>query len=172
VIWLQSPPWGRWLLAFLIAAVAVWVEVRPETTVEHPFAIAAIPPGTALSEAAVEWRRVPAGLFEPVEADALTAREVPAGEPVLPSSVTGDAGGAPPGWWVIETDVPAGALPGERARVVVLDTGVTAEAYIVATGSADPFGSGEGSVAVDPAYATEAAMAAAQGRLVVMIETG
>ena len=54
----------------------------------------------------------------------------------------------------------------------MLDSGVSVDAYIVATPSDDPFDSTPGSVAIDPAFATEAATAAAQGRIAVMIETG
>ena len=172
MIWLQSPPWGRWLLAILIAAVAVWVEVKPDATVEHPFAAAEIPSGTRVADASLEWRRVPAGTFEAIDLDSVTSRTVHEGEPLLASSIEEDTGVVPQGWWVIETDVPDGARPGDRARLVMLDSGVSVDAYIVATPSDDPFDSTPGSVAIDPAFATEAATAAAQGRIAVMIETG
>ncbi len=67
MVWLQTPPWGRWLLSALIAAVAIWVEMGPEPSVSHPFAVADIAAGSVVDASNTEERTLAAGLLEPVE---------------------------------------------------------------------------------------------------------
>lgn len=153
----------------LIAAGAVLVELRPDPTVPHPFATVDIAPGTVLDSSNTRMRPVPVDTFEPVELGVTARVSVPAGSPVLIGAV-GDGGlTAPEGWWVIEINVPRGASSGDASRLVLLDSGEVIEAVVVAPASEDPLGSGLGMVAVEPDGAVDAARAAAEGRLAVMI---
>lgn len=171
MIWLQSPPWGRWLLAVLIAAAALWSEFRPPPQVEHPFAATDIAPGTVVDVSNTETRAIPRGLLDPVELGVAATGPILAGEPVLASSLGERAGGVPEGWWQVEVPVPAGAAPGDRARVVVVDTGTVAEGVVVAVAPDDLLSTGGGTVAVEPSHAAEVAAAAVEARVAVMIAT-
>ena len=52
------------IIAIVIAAVAAYVELRPNATVESPFATTTISPGDAIDETNSELRRVPVGLLD------------------------------------------------------------------------------------------------------------
>ena len=77
----------------------------------------------------------------------------------------------PDGWWAIEIPLPTSARPGDRAEMVLLDTGSAVPAVVVVGVTDDPLGSGLGSVAVSGEQAAEVAAAAANGRVAVMIAT-
>jgi hypothetical protein len=169
VIWLQSPPWARWAAALVIAAVAIWIEVGPEPTIPHPFAVADIEPGDLVDEANTEMRAVPMGVFSPVEPGQVTVAPIRTGDPVLASDLVGEGIGVPEGWWSLEIAIPRGARNGDSARIVLLDSDEVAEGVVVEESSEDPLGSGMGLVAVEPGQAAEVARAAGEGRAVVMI---
>jgi hypothetical protein len=172
MIWLQTPPWGRWILAALVAVIAVWLELRPQTMVDHPFAAAPIPSGESIGDANTEMRKVPAGLFEPVEMGETVARDVPEGAPVLAIDLVGIAAHATPkGWWVVAIPVPTGARPGDEVKVVVVDTGREVDGVVTAGAPSDPLGSGQGAVALPPEGAAEVATAAFDGRVAVLVAT-
>ncbi len=169
MVWLQTPPWGRWLLSALIAAVAIWVEMGPEPSVSHPFAVADIAAGSVVDASNTEERTLAAGLLEPVELGGTTRAPIPAGDPVLASDLGEESSMVPDGWWVIEVALPRGAAVGDDARVVLLDSGDVVEAKVVGSTDEDPLGSGLGMVAVEPERATAAVMAAAEGKVAIMI---
>jgi hypothetical protein len=171
VIWLQSPPWGRWIAATVIAVMALWVELGPDPVADHPFAISEIAPGDLLTTADVVWKSVPVGLFDPVSPDSVLTRTVDPGEPILASDVGNASDLMPTGWWIIAVDLTVGAKRGDRAKVVMLDTLTVASAIVVSAATEDPLGGLAGAVAVEPDLAAEAAAAAAEGRLAVMVET-
>lgn len=171
VIWLNSPPWGRWLTAGLIALAALWMELRPPDDVDHPFAVADLAPGTMVDESNTEMRPVPEGLLAPVDLGGAVRVPIRAGDPVLASSLDDAAAELPTGWWRVELPVPAGAEIGDRARVVVVDTGTVAEGVVVDPGVDDPLSAQTGAIAVEPKYAAEVAAAAVEGRVAVMIAT-
>jgi len=169
VIWLQSPPWGRWALALLIAAGALWVEFRPETTAPHPFAVADIAAGTLVDESNTETRMVPAGMFSPVETGMTALGTIVSGDPVLASDL-GELGSAiPEGWWSLEMELPRGAHNGDSARIVLLDSDDMASGIVVEEAEDDPLGSGLGLIAVEADRAAEVARAVGEGRAVVLI---
>jgi hypothetical protein len=169
MVWLQTPPWARWILSGLIAAVAIWVEIGPDPTVSHPFAIEDIEPGDVIDETNTELRELAVGILDPVELGSTARTVVATGDPILAGDIGETTTVVPPGWWVMEVSMPRGARIGDEARLVLLDTGEVLEARVVETVEDDPLGSGLGMVAVEPAGATEAAVATAEGRVAVMI---
>jgi hypothetical protein len=153
----------------LIAAGALWIEMRPDSAVPHPFAIEDIAIGTVVDQSNTETRPVPAGTFVTVELGMTALEEIAAGAPVLTTDV-GDAGDVvPAGWWVVEVSLPVGAQRGDACRLVLLDGGEVVEGLVVAAAIDDPLGSGLGMIAVELEPAAEVARAAAEGRIAVMI---
>ena len=171
MLWLQTPPWGRWITAALIVAVATWVELRPDPSVAHPFATVDIVAGEEVGDWNSELREVPAGLMGEVIVDGVALVDIPDREPILASHLGPSGAGIPSGWWQFDTTIPQGADRGDEARVVLLDTSQAIEAVVASVESEDPLGSGMGSVAVAPEHAAEVAAAAAAGRVAVMIAT-
>jgi hypothetical protein len=172
MIWLQTPPWGRWLLASGIVALAIWFELRPEPTVPHPFAIEDIARGELISSTNTRQVEVPEGMLGPVPPGSAASRDIPAGTPVLPADTDITAGVVPRGWWTIGVSIPEGSKVGDRVLVVAVDSGGAVEGVVSAVTGSDPFAAGVGSVAVPPDQAGAVAAAALDGRLVVMVSTG
>lgn len=172
MIWLQTPPWGRWILATLIAATALWIELKPTDMVEHPFASVEIETGEAIDASNTDQRLVPSNLFEPIPTGSIANTPIALDDPVLASDVGAKGSRAPPGQWVVRADVPQGALPGDEVRLVLIDTSETFTGFVVSTRSDDPFADTIGSVAVDQEAAGAVAVAAAEGRLAVLVSTG
>jgi len=172
VLWLQTPPWGRWIAAGLITAGALWVEVGPEPAVEHPFATEAIAAGDEIGDWNSRLRSVPAGMLTPVSLDGVALTDIASGEPILASSVGERDESVPDGWWAMEIALPATARAGTGAQLVLLDTGSLVPAVVVAEVAHDPLGSGLGSVAVSADHAADVAAAVANGRVAVMIASG
>ena len=168
---MQTPPWGRWIAAGLIVVGAVWVELRPESSVEHPFASEEIHAGAEIGDWNTVLKRVPAGLLDPAVPDGVALTEIATGEPILASSLGGRNEKVPEGWWSIEMALPASARPGDAAQVVLLDAGTAVSAVVVAGATDDPLGSGLGTVAVPGEHAADVAAAAAEGRVAIMIGT-
>lgn len=174
MLWLSRPPYLRWIAIALAVAAAVWIEVRPVSTEQHPFADRDHAVGDPLS---VRWEDVPAGVLEPVEPIGHAARPLRAGEPLLVSDVTDRPPAAPDGWWVVELELPFDAVVGAEIQLVTLPTPgvapVTPIAGVVTSVRiADgTFGSGRpvGAVAVPPERAAEAAVAIAEDRISVLV---
>jgi hypothetical protein len=172
MLWFEPFPLGRWALAILIALAALYVEFRPDPTVQQPFAVVDIAPGDPVDPSNTELRAVPAGLLDgAIEGDVAT-REVLAGEPVLRSDVAEVGRAVPLGWWVVGVSLPQGASPGDPVRLVLLDTGLEVEGVVAHRGSDDPFAAADGGVAVPEERSVDVAQAAANGRLTVLISTG
>lgn len=172
MFWLQPIPWARWAAATAIAAIALWVELAPDPTVLHPFAVVDIARGDNLTSDNTELRPVPAGLLQPPEPGTVAARDLPAGTPLLSGDTSSPARIVPAGWWVVATEVPPGAMTGDPVRIVLLDGGDVVEGVVASAQSDDPFRIGQGAVAVPPDGAEAVARAAAGGRLVVLVGTG
>jgi hypothetical protein len=171
VLWLQTPPWGRWIAATLIAAGALWVELRPVPSVPHPFASADIAAGEEIGAWNSRTREVPAGLFDDVAAEGIATVAIPEGDPILASHLAGDDAAIPSGWWRLDVALPQGADRGDEARVILVDSGETVPAVVASGASDDPLGTGMGSVAVEPERAAEVAAAASEGRVAIMVLT-
>ncbi len=170
--WLQSPPWGRWLAVTLMVAMALWVEFRPEGTIEHPFATRPIAVGEDLSSENTEMRPVPVDLLEPIPADAVVTKPIAAGAPILVSDLGTSGSIVPRGWWVVELGIPAAARRGDRVRLVLVETGSVVDGVVASSVEADTFGSNLGTVAIAAENASEVATAAANGRVAVLVSTG
>lgn len=172
MLWLQPIPWARWAVAIVIAAIALWVELGPEATEPHPFALVDIARGETLTSANTELRPVPAGLIEPPGSGTVAVRDITAGNPLVFGDTADPGQVVPMGWWVVATEVPPGATRGDPVRVVLLDGGGVVEGVVADTESDDPFQMGQGAVAVPPDGADSVARAVAGGRLVVLVGTG
>lgn len=160
------------MVAILIAATAVWVEFRPDASVDRLFATTEIAAGETLDTGNTELRPVPSGLFEDGSVGSSAVHHIGVGDPILDSSVTETGDKLPTDWWIVELALPADARRGQTARVVLLDSGDVVEALVTSAISDDAFGTGMGSVAVGPERAAEVVAAAANGRVAVMIKSG
>ena len=169
MIWLQTPPWGRWAVAALIAAVSLWIEFRPDEMTEHPFALDEIAAGTTVDGTNTETRMVPVGMFTAVELGQVARITIPAGDPVLFSHLGDQGTAAPRGWWSLEMPLPLGSRPGDTALIVLLDSDQVADAVVIEDPDDDPLGAGTGLVAVEGGKAPDVARAAGEGRAVVMV---
>lgn len=172
MMWFDPLPWGRWALVLLVAAGAAYVEFRPDPSVEHPFATADISAGDVIDSSNTEMRRAPSGLLDPVQLGAMATRTIPSGDPVLATDVGDEVDAVPPGWWVVGVTLPDGAETGDGVRLVLLDSGIEVEGVVAYPGSDDPFAAADGGVAVPAGSSSDAALAAANGRLAVLISTG
>lgn len=172
MLWFEPLPWGRWALVILVAAVAVYIELGPDPNTDHPFATVDIAPGDVIDTSNTEMRALPAGLLESTELGAVARRPIGRGEPVLMSDVGDAESVVPPGWWVVGVTLPDGAQAGDRVRMVLLDSGGEVEGVVAHAGSDDPFAAADGGVAVPAESSAEVALAAADGRLAVLISTG
>jgi hypothetical protein len=73
---------------------------------------------------------------------------------------------------VVGVTLPDGARTGDAVRLVLLDTGTEVEGIVAHPGSDDPFAAADGGVAAPTGDSGEVAVAAANGRLAVLISTG
>lgn len=172
MLWFEPLPWGRWALVLLVAAIAAYIELGPDPTVDHPFATVAIAPGDVIDSSNTESRSVPADLLEDTELGSIAKRPIMVGDPVLASDVGDVETTVPAGWWVVGVTLPDGAQAGDRVRLVLLDTGLEVEGVVAHPGSDDPFDAADGGVAVPAESSAEVALAAADARLAVLIATG
>ncbi|HEX6219547.1 MAG TPA: SAF domain-containing protein [Acidimicrobiia bacterium] len=172
MLWFEPLPWGRWVLVLLVAAIAAYIELGPDPTVDHPFATVAIAPGDVIDSSNTESRSVPADLLEDTELGSIAKRPIMVGDPVLASDVGDVETTVPAGWWVVGVTLPDGAQAGDRVRLVLLDTGTEVEGVVAHPGSDDPFDAADGGVAVPAESSAEVALAAADARLAVLIATG
>jgi len=172
MLWFDPLPWGRWALVAIVAAFALYLEFKPDSTVEVPFAVFDIGPGEAIDETTTEPRRIPVDMLDGAELGDVASNRVAAGDPVLLSDVDEDAAVVPAGWWVVGVTLPDGAAAGDDVRLVLLDTGEEVEGVIAHPGSDDPFAAADGGVAVPAASSAAVALAAADRRLAVLVSTG
>jgi hypothetical protein len=172
MLWFEPLPWGRWALVVLVAAVALYIELGPDSTVDHPFATVSIAAGDVIEESNTEMRPLPADLLEPVELGVIARGPIERGDPVLVTDVGESESVVPLGWWVVGVTIPEGARAGDRVRLVLLDTGVEVEGVVAHPGSEDPFDAADGGVAVPSEASADVALAAADARLAVLISTG
>lgn len=171
MLWLQTPPWGRWALAAAIVLFVIWTEVRPDPNIDHPFASRHITSGEAITGVNTSTRPVPRGLFEPIPDEATARRDIPMGAPVLSQDLGGTADAVPEGWWIVTLEVPAHAASGSRVRVVVVDTGLAVDGFVTSVSESSGFGGSNGGVAIPGEHATAVAAAAVNGRVAVLVST-
>ena len=155
--------------------VSLWLELRPSPTVSHPFLSRDLARGESIEEA-LEWREISPGVLEPVPGTGFADRRLVGGHPLLPGDTTDVSIGVPPGWWLVDVDVPAEATAGTHVQLVILPspglqptppiggliTGVRAGAY--------DDESLIGTVALPPDRAATAAVAVAEERVSVLVK--
>lgn len=172
MLWFDPYPWGRWALVVLVALFALYIEFRPDSAVEVPFATVDIAAGDEISAENTEMRDVADGLLVAAERGDVAVDAIPAGDPVLARDVGGTDTIVPTDWWVVAVTLPDGAAIGDPVRLVLLDTGAEVEGVVALPGSDDPFAAADGGVAVPPETSADVALAAANSRLAVLISTG
>ena len=170
VFWLTRPPYLRWAAAAAVVVFAFLWDLRGSSDMLYPFASNAIAAGAPITETVVDWRRVPEGTMPlPDLSSPVAARDLPAGEPIVPSAVAG-ATTIPDGWWSVPVTLPAAAVPGTTARLIDAASGFEIDGVVVAPGSDDLMSFDDsGLVAVPPDAASLIAIAAREGTLVVLL---
>lgn len=172
MLWFEPFPWARWALVLVVAAVAVYVEFRPDSTTTVPFATETITPGDIVDETNTELREAPVGLLDAGQRGDVATRAIVPGSPVMASAVGDQGRTVPPGWWVVTVPLPDGAVAGDEVRVVLVDSGLDVPGVVANPPPDDTFATGDGTVAIPSEGSAEVALAAAQGRLVVLLSTG
>ena len=167
VFWLSRPPYWRWLLAGLVVAVAAYMDLSGPATESYPFVARS---ATAGEELNVEWRQVPLGLLPTPEVPpALTWRSLRAGDPLVPG-VAGEAPVVPNGWWALEMELPATAVPGGEVLVAIREPQLEVAGLVVAPPASGSFGSTiPGLVALPAEHAAAVANALAEHRASILI---
>ena len=137
--------------------------------VQYPFAGTSIAAGTAI-ERNIIWRDIPAGLLPvwPNSIDGVSAANIAAGDPLLPSLVATTT--VPADWWAVSLPLPVPVAPGARVRVVLVDGSVIEG--VVIDGAIDNGFAIAGTVAFAATDAPLVATAASNDALVVMISAG
>ena len=149
--------------------VAIYLDVRPADTVDHPFAAVDVVPGQV---AEVELKQVPPDLFEAIDLEVLAetplGRTVRAGEPVLVSDLAPPVS-IPAGSFLVELPVPVGSGVGDHALVVFVGSEDEPVPGLVTSVSFDEYGEPMGNVAVPGPVAAEVARAGAIGEAMVVL---
>ena len=171
MFWLTRPPYLRWAAAIAVVVCAFLWDLRGSSDILYPFASSAIAAGTPITETDVDWRRVPEGTMTlPDLSSPVAARDVPAGEPIVPSAVSG-ATTIPEGWWSVPVPLPATAVPGTPVHLIDATSGFETDGIVVAAGGNDLMSfEVSGLAAVPPDAATLIAIAAREGTLVTLLE--
>jgi len=171
VFWLTRPPYLRWAAAAAIVIAAFLWDLRGSADVLYPFAAGPIAAGTPITDPDVEWRSLPEGAISmPDLVDPVAARDLVAGEPIVPSAVTRTSI-IPDGWWSVPVALPVAAPPGTRARLVGTDPIFETDGIVVSAPGEDLLSFSEtGMVAVPPDAATVVAVAARDGTLIVLLD--
>ncbi len=167
--WLAPPPTRRYVAAALLVLAAVTWDLVPEPTTEYPYAGSELVAGTPVDEADIRWRRVASRVLPVTVPHGVLRVDVAEGEPLLPSHLTDVP--VPEGWWVVEVEVPPGAVVGGPVRVAVTATGAleaTLVEGVVVRGSAGRLGGSPGAVAVPESASALVAAAARSNQLVVL----
>ncbi len=122
--------------AAVVLAALLW-DLRDEAEAPYPFAVSTISAGTPITESMVEWKNLPEGAIAlPDLADPVAARDLPAGEPIVPSAVSG-APVVPDGWWSVPVPLSQRAVPGTQVRLIDAHPGLEVDGFVVAAGSDD-----------------------------------
>lgn len=175
MLWIARPPYIRWTLIGLLVLVSLWLEIRPSSTVSHPFLTRDLIRGETVEDA-LEWRDIAPDVLEPVPGAGFANRRLTAGQPLLPGDTTDVAMTVPPGWWLVEVDVPAEAAAGSEVQLVILPAAghrplAPIGGLVTGVRAADFEGDSLiGSVALPPDRAATAAVAIAEKRVSVLVQ--
>ena len=167
MFWLSRPPYWRWLLAGLIVAIALYMDITGPPTEPYPFVARSAAAGDELH---IEWRRIPTGLLPAAEAPpATTWRALEAGVPLVPGAA-GEAPLVPEGWWALETNLPSTAVAGAAVLVAVREPALQVTGVVVAPPATGSFGSAlPGLIALPGEHAATVASALAEHRASILI---
>jgi hypothetical protein len=175
VLWLERPPYLRWLAAAVLVTVAAWVELGPEPTMPVWFATDAIPAGTALTPDRFTRREVAWVGSAPARPEGVASVDIAAGDPLVPSLRAEVV--VPAGWMAVAAPLPPDAVTGSDATLVILpgvagQAAAAVPALVLRPAGDDAFGNGSGTVAVPPDRVTEVLVAAADDRLAAAVVVG
>ncbi len=171
MLWLQTPAWGRRLAALALAGIAVFVEFSPSSSADHPFLTSDVVAGDEIGDWNTDMRQVPEGVFGEVSLPAVAGQPINAGEPLLASMLGGAEDLVPPGWLVLEIELPPSATRGSSAKLVLVNTGDIFDAVVVSVSGESALGATRGEVAVEDRAAGAVAGAVARGDALALIET-
>jgi SAF domain len=170
VLWLDRPPYLRWMAASALVVVALAFEISGPDVVRYPFVLRTVATGESVQPDDLAWRDVPVGLL-PAASDVVgpAARSLRVGDPFIGGSVTSGSA-IPEGWWVVAAPIPGSAPPGATVRLVAVDDGFAVDGIVTATGVDTGFGDVSiGSVAVPETAAVRISLAVSSDRLVVLV---
>jgi hypothetical protein len=175
VLWLERPPYLRWLAAAVLVTVAAWIELGPEATTPVWFAADDIAAGTTLTPDQFQRREVAWVGSVPARPEGVASVDISAGDPLVPSLLTEVV--VPPGWMAVAAPLPPDAVTGSDATLVVLpglpgQDAATVPALVLRPAGDDAFGDGSGTVAVPADRVTEVLVAAADDRLAAAVVVG
>ncbi len=159
----------------MLVIVSLWLELRPTSTVSHPYLTRDLVRGEPVAEA-LEWREIARGVLDSVPGTGFASRKLAGGQPLLPGDTVEVALEVPAGWWLLDLAVPSDATIGTRISLVVrpydgqqpaapiggIVTAVRAGEY-----AGDP---PIGAVAFPPDLAAAAAVAIAEDRVSVLVD--
>ncbi len=170
VLWLERPPYLRWLAAGLLLVAGLYLDLADRATEPYPFTVVAVGAGDAVDDAMIEWREVPVGLLGPPAAPGGAAvRSLDPGDPLTASTLTA-AAVVPPGWWSVPMERPESVAAGSRVRLISADPPLDAEGVVTAPPTRDTFSVvSPGLVAVPADQAASAAQASQRGTLTVLL---
>lgn len=170
---LSKPPVLRWVAATILVVIALWADLRPPATVEHPVANDEIATGEEVDLGDVRMVDIPVGLLDPVELPFIAGRRIAAGDLILATDANVDQVTPPDGWLLVELAVPDGARPGSAVVAVVSgadsDPATRHDGVVVSVGVDDGFGGELAACAFPADDAALVAVAAAENRISVLI---
>ena len=176
MLWLARPPYVRWTLIGLVVLLSLWLELRPSPTVSHPFLGRDLARGDPVEDA-LEWRDIAPGVLEPVPGTGFANRRLLGGQPLLPGDTTDVPISVPSGWWLVDVDIPAEATAGTQVQLVILPSPghqpvppIGGLVTAVRSGRYEDDGM-VGTVAFPPDRAATAAVAVAEKRVSVLLES-
>ena len=118
MLWFTPRGYLRWAGAVAIVGLSWWIQMMPAPTTLHPFAKNDIEAGADVFADLFEFRQIPAGVLPPAAPQGTLTAAMNAGDPLLPSLVTGSRVAVPAGWWAVELESPPGLLPGQQVMLV------------------------------------------------------
>jgi len=154
----------------IVVGALVW-DLTGSAQILYPFAATAIAAGTPITDSEVVWRSIPEGAMEmPDLTDPIASRDVAAGEPLVPSAISG-VSMIPDGWWSVPIPLPGVAMPGTRVRLVGTETSFETDGIVVSVAGDELLSFSEsGLVAVPPGFAAVVAIASRDGTLIVLLD--
>lgn len=118
MLWFAPRSYLKWAGAAAVVGLSWWIQLMPAPTTLHPFAKTYIAAGSHISEDLFEFREVPAGLLPPTTVEGTVRVAITAGDPLVPSFLSGGQTPVPHGWWALELEAPPGLLPGHQVMLV------------------------------------------------------